>query len=116
MEPPTLEGLVKEVRISLHLLDLKCTDEHLVSISLFLDWRSVALHLGLSERNIEDIEVDKRTESERRLKVLQTWKEQYGYMATFKSLINVLLAVGKADDAERVCRLLQTPAGMAIQV
>ena len=114
MEPPTLEGLAKEVRISLHLLDQKCTDEHLVSISLFLDWRSVAPHLGLSERDIEDIKAENTKESERRLKVLQTWRKKYGYMATFKSFINVLLAVGNADDAERVCRLLQTPAGTAV--
>ena len=117
--PPTLEGLVKEVCISLHLLDQKCSDEHLKSISLFLDWRSVAPHLGLSERDIEDVEVEKKTEPERRLKVLQKWKRKYGYMATFRKLVEVLLVVvGNADDAERVCRLLQTPTdtGMTTEV
>ena len=109
--PPTLEELVKKVRISLDLLDQKCSDEHLKSISLFLDWRSVAPHLGLSERNIEDIEADKRKESERRLNVLQTWRKKYGYKATLKKLAEALLSVENADDAERVCRLLQTPAG-----
>ena len=110
MEPPTLEGLVKELRISPDLLDQKCSHEHFVSISLFLDWRSVAPHLGLSERDIEDIKAENTKESERRLKVLQTWKKKYGYMATFKSLIVALLEVGNADDAERVCRLLQKSA------
>ena len=110
--PPTLEELVKKVRISLDLLDQKCSDEHLKSISLFLDWRSVAPHLGLSERNIEDIEADKKKESERRFKTLQTWRKKYGYKATLKKLAEALLSVENADDAERVCRLLQTPAGI----
>ena len=110
--PPTLEELVKKVRISLDLLDQKCSDEHLKSISLFLDWRSVAPHLGLSERDIEDIEFEKKKESERRLKTLQMWKMKYGYKATLKKLAEVLLKVENADDAERVCCLLQTPAGI----
>ena len=108
--PPTLEGLVKEVRISLALLDQRCTDDHLKSISLFLDWRRVAPHLGLSERDIQDVKFEKRTESEKRLGVLQKWKTKYSYMATFKNLVEALLTVQNADDAERVCRLLQTHA------
>ena len=103
---------MKELRISLNLLDQKCSDEHLRSISLFLDWRRVAPHLGLSKRDVEAIEAENRTESERRLEVLQKWKQMYGYKATLKNFVAVLLAVGNADDAEQVCRLLQTPAGM----
>ena len=110
--PPTLEELVKKVRISLDLLDQKCSDEHLKSISLFLDWRRVAPHLGLTERDTEDVEFEKKTESERRLRVLQMWKNKYGYKATLRSITVVLLTVGNADDAERVCCLLQTPAGI----
>ena len=108
--PPTLEELVKKVHISLDKLDEKCSDEHLKSISLFLDWRSVAPHLGLSERDIEDIETENRRESERRLKVLQKWKMKYGYKANFKNLVAILLAVENADDAGQVCALLHTPA------
>ena len=92
------------------LLEQKCSDKHLKSISLFLDWRSVAPHLGLSERNIEAIEAEKRRESERRLVVLRKWKQKYGFKATLRNLAAVLLKVENADDAERVCALLQTPA------
>ena len=107
MERPTLNGLVKEVRIPPALLDQKCSDEHLKSISRFLDWRTVAPHLGLSETDIQDIDIDKRTEPEKRLKALQKWKMKYGYVATFKNLVQVLLKVDHADNAEQVCRLLQ---------
>ena len=109
MEPlPTLEGILREVGISEVVLERKCSDEHLKSISLFLDWRSVAPHLGLSERDIEDIKSENTTESERRLKVLQVWKRKYGYAATLKKLVVALLKVENTLDAEQVCRLLKT--------
>ena len=116
MELSTLEGVVKEVRISLDLLEQKCSDEHLKSISLFLDWRSVAPHLGLSERDIEAIEVENRRELERSLKVLQKWKRMFGYTATFRKLVEAILVVRNAEDAEKVCRLLKTPAGIVAEV
>ena len=111
MEPPTLEEVVKKVGISQDQLDQTCSDEHLKSISLFLDWRNVAPHLGLSRIDIKDTESENRTESERRLEVLQKWKTKYGFKATLKSLVMVLLTVGNAHDAEEVCRLLQLQAG-----
>ena len=112
--PPTLEELVKEVDISVDLLDQRCSDEHINGISLFLDWRNVAPHLGLSERDIEDIKSDERTEPERRRKALLKWKTKYGYRATLKSLVVVLLTVGNADNAEDVCRLLKSQAQKGI--
>ena len=114
MEPPSLVELVKEVRISVALLDQRCSDDHANKISLFLDWRRVAPHLGLNERDIEDIEYAKRTEPERRLATLQKWKTKYSYKATLKILVEVLLTVGNAENAESICRLLKSEAGTII--
>ena len=114
MEPPTLEELVKKVRISVDLLDQPCSDEHLKSISLFLDWRNIAPHLGLSEIDIEDIISEERKESDRRRKALLKWKTKYSYKATLKSLVEALMRVGNADNAEKVCRLLKSQAGTEI--
>ena len=106
MEPPTLDGLVKKLDIPLSLLDQECSDDHLKSISLYLDWRRVAPHLGLDMTDIEEIE-SKKTDFEKRLETLQKWKMQYSYLATFKALVQVLLKVRCADHALRVCKLLQ---------
>ena len=114
MEPVTLEELVKELRIPMAKLDQKCTDEHLKSISLFLDWRRVAPHLGLSDADIGEIESDKRTDAEKRLEVLQKWKTKYGFKATFINLVNILLGIGNADHAEKVCRILLSEKGMVL--
>ena len=103
---PTLDGLLKEVGIPMSLLEQRCSDDHLTSISLFLYWRKVAPHLGLDETDIEEID-SKKIEPEKRLEMLQKWKMKKSYLATFKVLVEALLKVGCADHAERVCRLLQ---------
>ena len=109
MEPPTLDDIIKRIGIPPTFLDQRCSDEHLNSISLFLDWSRVAPHLGLKKTDIQDIE-SKKTEPEKRLETLQKWKMKYGSNATFKVLVLVLLRVECADHAERVCRLLQPQA------
>ena len=105
MEPPTLDGLVKKLGIPLSLLDQECSDDHLKSISLYLDWRRVARHLGLDMTDIEEIE-SKKTDFEKRLETLQKWQMKYAYMATYKALVEVLLKLGCAGHAVRVCQLL----------
>ena len=107
MEPPTLHDLVKHADISPTLLDRECLDDHLTSISLFLDWRRVAPHLGLDKTDIEEVE-SKKTDSEKRLETLQKWKLKYSYLATFKVLVQVFLKVGSAEHALKVCKLLQS--------
>ena len=109
MEPPKLNDLVKEARISSILLDQKCSDEHLNDISLFLDWRRIAPHLGLSEAEIQEIDDDQKTLADKRLKTLQKWKSMCSYKATYKHLVEVLLKVRNADHAGKVCRMLQSP-------
>ena len=106
IKPPTLKDLLDELRISPNLLDQTCSDEHLREISLFLDWRGVAPHLGLNERDIDHIE-SKRTEPVKSLETLQMWKRKYGFRAKFKMLLDVLMKIGNAEQAEKVCRILR---------
>ena len=106
MDPPTLAELVTEVGISPALLDQKCSDEDLVSISEDLDWRGTAPHLGLSATDIEDIDC-KRTEPEKRVETLRKWKRKFGFRAKIRMLLEKLLEAGNADHAETVCRLLK---------
>ena len=106
MDPPTPAQLVKKVDISPALLNQTCSDADLVSISQFLDWRKVAPHLGLSAIDIGDID-GKRTEPEKRVETLRKWKQKYGFMAKYQTLIEVLLKTGNTSDAEKVCQLLK---------
>ena len=112
---------VREVGVAPESLDKRCSDDHLRSVSLFLDWQTVAPHLGLSETDQEEIESDGKKNPAKRLKTLVKWKGKFAFKATYKSLIEVLLTTGKANHEEEVCKLLKgitvhTEAATAILV
>ena len=102
----TISELVEAVGISETNLRERCTDEHLNIVARFLDWRSTAPYLGLSETEIEDIEDEDRRNEVRRRKTLQIWKRKHCFKATYRRLVEVFLCLGRADHAEELCRLL----------
>ena len=105
--PPTLDDLVRVTGVPPQKLDKPCSDEHLRDISSNLtQWRTVAPHLGLKEGDIEEIETDARTESQKRSKVLRKWKNKYSFKASYRVLMEALLKCHMANRAEKVCHLL----------
>lgn len=107
MSEVTLDELLKEVGISPTQLNKPCTREHLQDIVLFLEsWRTVARHLGLSKVQVEDVECDASAEKEKRQAFLESWKAKLGFKATYMVIVEALLKMGRADQAEQVCRVL----------
>ena len=108
----TLEELLKEVSLHPEKLDQSISDDHLLGIALFLtSWQTVAPHLGLSEIDVVVIEQKGKDEKDKRLKALQMWKRKFGFRATYRELVKVLLSLGMADGAQNVCLLLK---GMSV--
>ena len=60
---------------------------------------------GLSETDEEDVEEGKKTQ-DKRYKTLRRWKAKNLFKATYRVLVDVFLKLGRADLAEKVCRLL----------
>ena len=104
----TLDDLLKETEIRPERLNECISDDHPCEIALFLtSWRTVAPHLKLSENDLEAIERECKDEQEKRLKALQKWKGKFGFKATYRKLVEVLLSLAMADVAEKICRLLK---------
>ena len=102
----TLEELLKKVGVCREKFNDSISDEHLLEISMFLTaWRRVASFLGIKSNDLEDIEQEK-DEQVKRLNVLQKWKSRFGYKATYRKLVEVLLSLAMSDVAEKVCKLL----------
>lgn len=107
MSGVTLDELRMEVGLNLTQLDKACTNEHNQDIALFLEsWRNVAALLGLSRAEVEAAKMNAHSEEERRQKILETWKAKFAFKAKYRVLIEVLLKIGRADEAEKVCRIL----------
>ena len=109
MSGVTLDELLKEVGITPKQLDEKCTDEHLHDIALFLkSWRTLAPHLmrSSSSSEVEAVERNSHGEEEKKQKFLESWKAKFAFKATYRVLVEALLKIGNADQAEQVCHLL----------
>ena len=103
----TFEELIDYVGISADELNKPCSDEHITSIALFLaNWQTVAPLLGLSETDEEDVEEEGKKTQDKRYKTLRRWKDKNLFKATYRVLVDVFLQLGKANLAEKVCRLL----------
>ena len=103
----TLEDLIIYVGISADELNKPCSDEHITRISLFLaNWQTVAPHLGLTEADEEDVEEEGKKTQDKRYKMLRRWKAKNLFKATYRVLVDVFLKLGRADIAEKVCRLM----------
>ena len=73
----------------------------------FTYWREVAPLCGIKTNEIDDIELDYRTEQEKRVGFLKTWKKRSAYEATYFCLIQALLKISEADEAWKVCTHLK---------
>ena len=103
----TLEELIAHVGISADELNKPCSDEHITYISLFLtNWQAVAPLLGLTETDEEDVKEEGEKTQDKRYKTLRKWKNRNLFKATYRVLVDVFLKLGRADLAEKVCRLL----------
>ena len=101
----TFDDLTKRFKIPDSILEDEVSDDDIREISTFLEsWKLVGPHLGLSKGEIEAIDRDGNTEEEKRLLMLQRWKQALVFKATYKELVNALLSVRRADVAVKVCQ------------
>ena len=107
----TLEELLEKVGVHPEKLNEAASDDHLLEIALFLtSWRTVASHLDLGENDLDDAEQGGRKVKDKSLKALQIWRGKFGFKATYRKLVDVLLTLAMADVAEKVCYLLKGTA------
>ena len=98
-----------EAGVSVHSLSKKCSKEVLPDVAkLCVDWQLIANHLKLTEAEIAAIDGDNRTVEEKRIAMLQKWKEKLAFRATYGVLIEALLAAGKASSAVDVAKIIRT--------
>ena len=104
----TLDELLKETEICNEKLSERASNEHIREIAKFLtSWRKVAIYLGLDGNDLDAIEQEERDEHMKKIKALQKWKGKFGFKASYRKLVEVLLSLAMADVAEKVCCLLK---------
>ena len=62
--------------------------------------------LGIIDVDAIDKELDGRSEQEKRIKAIHEFKMKYNDRATYRVLVQAVLANDKADDAQEMCSAL----------
>ena len=89
------------------MLNTRCSDGHIYDIEQFISWREVGRHLpGIKRIELSDMEVDGRTEAQRRGRVMALWEDRNGDKTTYGVLITAMITALKIDEATNVCKLL----------
>ena len=103
----TIDELVVQAGIEEIILDQQCHDDDFLSLYELCDpWELIGQHLKLTRSQISAVDGDNKTTDQKRLGLLQKWKETFAHKATYRVLVAALLACGKAEPALEVCKTL----------
>ena len=84
-----------------------CSQDDLLALSKFCyPWELIGQHLKLTSSQISAIDNNNKTMDQKHVGVLQKWKETSAHKATYRVLVNALLACDKAQHASEVCGML----------
>ena len=82
------------------------SSEHFLNIAVFLEsWKEVAPYLGLFSADVAT-EVNSHSEQEKKQKILRLWSAKFAFKAKYRMLIEGLLKIGRADQAQKSAAFL----------
>ena len=102
-ETPSYTSVISYYGLQASDMQVKCSDEviHIVANEM-TDWRLD--HFSLGEAEVVEIDREGRTEKEKKLKYLQSWKNRHDFMATYKLMAQNLVQAGNVSLAGLVCK------------
>lgn len=99
---PTIEELAHKANISKGFLDRECSSQDLRHVAKYcMKWKQIGHQLGLDSR-LSDIDSDHTHEEDKKIAMLTTWKEAFSFKATFRVLIEALIACGCVQSAYQI--------------
>ena len=105
----TLEDILSEEGLNKEDLDKVCSQAIRYEMAMKIrHWKMIGRCLEISEPTLYDIEVDNRTEEDRRIALLDTWHKQKGRRATYHSLLRVLYQCRRRDLVEDLCDMIKS--------
>ena len=98
-----------EAGIGVDVLSKRCSETVLLNVArLCVDWKLIGKYLKLTDAETAAVDGDSRTVEEKRIAMLQKWKEKLAHKATYGALIKAILAAGKASCAVDAAKIIRT--------
>ena len=108
MAVPTYDELLAHFDMKKSVMKLTFDDKHLRQFSLILDtWEKLARFLEIPSSDIASIKSQGDVE-EQKIRMLECWKQRCGSMATYETMVKVLLKISRTDLAEKVITFRQS--------
>ena len=105
MAVPTYDELLAHCNVDSSLMEQTCNDHHLTEFGSQLDeWEKLALFLSIPSLETDEIK-SQGGKGMKGIRLLRYWKQMCGFKATYKALVNALLQINRADQAEKLVAL-----------
>lgn len=109
---PTLNEILSRHGLEKKHLERKIPAEMLLKMAQLLDdWTMTGYYLGFEKQNLDDIQIDNRSEERRRVALLKKWEERQGEEATYLKLAEAFHHRQKIAAVEKLCERLREMDG-----
>ena len=105
----TIEDIADRVGVSLDSLSSgECSRVALLDLAKFcVDWKLIGKRLGLTDAEITAMDSDSKKEEEKRVGMLEKWKDKLAYTATYGAFIEAPLASGMTQAAVEASKIIR---------
>ena len=107
----SIEAAADRAGVRLDILSKECSIKPVDLAKFCVKWRLIGKHLGLTEAEISAVDGDNRTVEEKRVGMLEDWRSKFAYKATYRALIEALLAEGRSAEAIEACKVIKAAEG-----
>lgn len=102
---PNLEDILSRYRLNEEDLDRECPRNVMLEVAVKLDdWQMFGYFLYYSKETLRKIEIENRTEDQRKVALLDDWRRREGKDATYLKLARVLYRRDRRDLVEFLCQ------------
>ena len=113
----SIEEATDSAGVGIDVLSKVCSDAVSLDLANFcVQWKSIGRRVGLTEGDLTAIDEDKKTAKEKRVGMLNEWKSKFAFKATYRALIEALLAEGRSAEAVEVCKVIKAAEGWSYHV
>lgn len=105
--PASVQEIVHRSGMTMEYLDQECSQEVLLGVAHLCEpWETIGEGLNLSVNELSFIDYNYGNDEEKRVAVLERWKETFDFNATYRKLMEAFVSTGNARGAQEVCRIL----------
>lgn len=105
-----MDDVVAETKVD---LNRECDQNLILKLGKHCEeWKLVGKHLGLTQAEIIAVNGDYGSVDEKRIGMLEKWKNKFAFNATCRAFIEALLAHGKSANAISAAKEMKESEGM----